>query len=208
MKKKIKNKNEAEINKRDKKVRMGGIIRVLTPQEFDAVREQIKDYDQKFLLDLMLNTGMRYIELQRFVESINNKSELQWFNKKRNMITLPSNATKTFQSRNVLLTSTFAEKLEQYIEIKGEIAVISYQTLDNRLKRWAEKAEIDKPNIIAVKTFRKTWESWLVTADKNVLKILPSQGHTSTVALNHYLTSGFTDEEKAEMIKRTAGWGD
>ena len=195
-------------NRRDIKVRMYGKIRTLTPQDFDKLREQAPTYEEKFLLDLMLNTGMRYIELQRFIKSIKSKDKDEWFDDKRKMITLPSNATKTYVSRNVLLTPEFTNVIKRELEREQEIPIISYQTLDNRLKKWAIKADIDKPHIIAVKTFRKTWESWLVTANKSVLKILPSLGHTSTVALNHYLTSGFTDEEKAEMIKRTAGWGE
>lgn len=204
-KKKKKGKKKIEINKRDKKVRMGGIIRTLTPQDFDKLREQAPSYSEKFLLDLMLNTGARYIELQRYIKSMGNE---EWFDEKRKLITLPSNATKTYTSRNILLTPTFTDVLKREIERGQEIPIISFQTLDNRLKKWAKKANIDKPNIISVKTFRKTWESWLVTADKNVLKILASQGHSSTVALNHYLTSGFTDEEKEEMRQRTAGWGE
>lgn len=206
---KRKGKKNKKKNKRDIKVRMGGILRVLTPLEFDKLIEQIPSYDQKFLLELMLNTGMRYVELQRFIESVNNNSDgLRWFDKKRNLILLPSNATKTYEPRRVLLTPTFAEKLYQYIELQGKITVISYQTLDNRLKRWAKKANIENPNILAVKTFRKSIESWLVSADRNTLKILKSQGHNNVTALENYITLGFTEEEKAEMRKRTTGWGE
>ena len=192
----------------EKKVRMGGMIRVLTPFDFDAIREQPKIYERKFLLDLMLHTGMRYVELQRFVKNVNSNNDVKWFDPERKLITLPSFATKTGKSRVVLLTPNFTTQLLQYIEIKGEIDIIAYQSMDDNLKRWAKKAEIKDPSIIAVKTFRKTWESWLVTADKNVLKILKSQGHTNSTALEHYITIGFTPEEIAEIVKRTEGWGE
>ena len=187
---------------------MGGMIRVLTPFDFDAIHEQPKIYERKFLLDLMLHTGMRYVELQRFVKNVNSNNDVKWFDPERKLITLPSFATKTGKSRVVLLTPNFTTQLLQYIEIKGEIDIIAYQSMDDNLKRWAKKAEIKDPSIIAVKTFRKTWESWLVTADKNVLKILKSQGHTNSTALEHYITIGFTPEEIAEIVKRTDGWGE
>ena len=193
-------------NKRDIKVRMGGIIRILTPVDFDKLRDQAPTSTEKFLLDMMLNTGMRYVELQRYIKSIENE---KWFDKKRNKIVLPSNATKTFVSRNVLLTPEFTNILSRELERDNpEIPLVTYQTLDNRLKRWAINADIETPNILAVKTFRKTWESWLVSANRNVLKILSSQGHSSTTALNFYLTCGFTKEEIDEMIERTRGWGE
>ena len=204
-------------NKRDIKVRMGGDIRTLTPEDFDKLKDQAPTTGEKFLLSLMLNTGMRYIEIQRYIESTKDIKTIKsikdiksgWFNEKRKMITLPSNATKTFTTRNVLLTPQFTVLLKSELERENpEIPIISYQTLDNRLKKWAIKADIEKRNIIAVKTFRKTWESWLVTANKSALLILPSMGHTSTTALNFYLSSGFTPEEKAEMIVRTEGWGE
>lgn len=191
---------------RDIKVRMGGIIRTLIPHDYDKLRDQAPSYSEKFLLDLMLNTGMRYVELQRYIKSIGNE---EWFDKKRKKITLPTIATKTFVSRNVLLTPEFTNTLKNELERDNpEIPLISFQTLDNRLKKWALQANIETPNIIAVKTFRKTWESWLVSADRNVLKILSSQGHSSTTALNFYLTSGFTKEEIDEMVERTRGWGE
>ena len=193
-------------NKRDIKVRMGGIIRILTPVDFDKLRDQAPTSTEKFLLDMMLNTGMRYVELQRYIKSIGNE---KWFDKKRNKIVLPSNATKTFVSRNVLLTPEFTNTLSRELERDNpEISLVTYQTLDNKLKRWALKADIETPNILAVKTFRKTWESWLVSANRNVLKILSSQGHSCITALNFYLTCGFIKEEIDEMVERTRGWGE
>lgn len=190
---------------RDIKVRMGGVIRTLTPQDYDKLRDQAPDFHQKFLLDLMLNSGMRYVELQRYIKSMYKE---QWFDEKRKKITLPTIATKTFVTRNVLLTPEFTNILKREIEREEKVPLISFQTLDNRLKRWALKADIETPTIIATKTFRKTWESWLVSADRNVLKILSSQGHSSTTALNFYLTCGFTKEEIDEMVERTRGWGE
>jgi integrase len=153
---------------------------------------------------------MRYKELQRFADNVNKKNkndkEFEWFDPKRNTITLPSFATKTDTQRTIILTPTFSKLLQQYIKIKGEITIPTVQTMDDNLKRWAKKANIKNPNIIAVKTFRKTWESWLANSHKDALKILASQGHTDAVALKHYVMIGFTPDEISEMERMTEGW--
>jgi len=176
-------------------------MRVLTPFEYDAIKAVIPKPKMQFQLDVMLNTGMRYVELQRFAKNP------KWHLPSKNLIYLPSKFTKTRKERNVLLTPIFNESLKMFLGMGNMLYFPSRATMGDNLKRWARKAKIDNPDNIAPKTLRKTFESWLVTADKNVLKILASQGHNSTTALMHYYTSGFTDRDKEEIIKRTAGWG-
>ena len=180
---------------------MEQIMRVLTPAEYDAIKESIPKTKMQFQLDVMLNTGMRYVELQRFAK------HPEWHLPNKKLIYLPSKFTKTRKERNVLLTSMFNEALKMFLGMGNTLFFSSKATMGGNLKRWALKAKIDNPDNIAPKTLRKTFESWLVTADKNVLKILASQGHNSTTALMHYYTSGFTQPETEEIIKRTEGWG-
>ena len=180
---------------------MKQVMRVLDPAEYDAIKESIPKTKMQFQLDVMLNTGMRYVELQRFAK------HPEWHLPNKKLIYLPSKFTKTRKERNVLLTPIFNEKLKMFLGMGNILFFSSKATMGDNLKRWASKAGIDNPVNIAPKTLRKTWESWLVTADKNVLKILASQGHNSTTALMHYYTSGFTEKDKEEIIKRTEGWG-
>jgi len=192
---------------------MGYDNRILKPSEYDAIREQPEKYKNKFILDLFLNTGMRYAELKRFVANVNDKnSGFKWFRPEEEMIILPKQATKTKIQREVILTPAFTEKLKDEIERNdGQLYPLpAYQVLDENLKRWARKAGIEMPEIIAVKTFRKTWESWLVYANKNIFYILSSQGHSNAVALKHYVKkiTKWDEKEKKEIIKRTQGWGE
>lgn len=177
------------------------VLRVLTPSEYDAVKEAAVKPKTQFQLDVILNTGMRYVELQRFAK------HPEWHLPNKKLIYLPSKSTKTKKERNVLLSTEFNAMLKVFLGTGGILFFPSKATMGANLKRWASKAGIDNPDNIAPKTLRKTWESWLVTADKNVLKILASQGHNSTTALMHYYTSGFTEKDKEEIIRRTEGWG-
>ena len=197
---------------REIKVRLGGINRVLKPREFDAMKEQPRSIDNEVLLDLMMNTGMRYTELQRFAENINkhikdkNEDKL-WFRKADKKIDLPKTATKTGEYRSVFLTSAFTEGFHKYIRVKGELFIPVFVTMNQNLRRWAKKAGIDRPQIIGIRTFRKTWESWLVAADKNWGRILNSQGHRDTIALQHYIDlKDFSEEDRKEIMIRVADW--
>ena len=180
---------------------MKQVMRVLTPMEYDGIKESISKAKMQFQLDVMLNTGMRYVELQRFAKYS------EWHLPNKKLIYLPSKYTKTRKERNVLLTPIFNETLKMFLGMDNTLFFSSKSTMGVNLKRWALKAKIDNPDNIAPKTLRKTWESWLVTANHSVMKILASQGHNTATALMHYYTSGFTSQEVEEIIKRTEGWG-
>ena len=52
-------------------------------------------------------------------------------------------------------------------------------------------------NPVNNKTFRKTWESWLVFYyPDTALQIALAQGHTNTTQYEHYLNIPFDDEDR------------
>ena len=54
---------------------------------------------------------------------------------------------------------------------------------------------------------RKTWESWLVSSyPERFPEIVVSQGHTTFVAVNHYLGLPFDRRDKEEMSEWVNGW--
>ena len=84
----------------------------------------------------------------------------------------------------------------------------SYIGMDYNLKKWTEKAGFPEAPHVTVRTFRKTWESWLVVSYPERIPIIAmSQGHTTITAMRHYLNLPFTEEEKREILKETEGWG-
>ena len=179
-------------------------IRILRPKEYDALLDTIYRKNLKYkyreIINALLYTGMRYVELQRF------QKHPEWFDKKTRSIYLPPEASRkkkrTMKERYVYLSTQGITHVENFIFYVDKTPL--RETLDNLLTFWGKKAGLGR---ISVKTFRKTWESWLVVSYPNALSLIAmSQGHTLFTAMNHYLNLPFTDEDIEEIKVRTAGW--
>ena len=179
-------------------------VRILRPREYDALIDTIFRKDLKYryreIINALLYTGMRYVELQRF------QKHSEWFDRNTRSIYLPPEASRkkkrTMRERYVYLSTqgiTHIENFILYVDKMPERII-----LNNMLTFWGNKAGLGK---ISVKTFRKTWESWLVVSYPNAIPLIAmSQGHTLFTAMNHYLNLPFTDEDIEEIKVRTAGW--
>lgn len=104
-------------------------MRVLTPVEYDAIKIAIATHKMQFQLDVMLNTGMRYVELQRFAK------HPEWHLPNKKLIYLPSKFTKTKKERNVLLTPVFNETLKMFLGMGNTLYFSAKSTMGMNLKR-------------------------------------------------------------------------
>ena len=181
-------------------------IRILRPTEYDSLLEAIHRKNGKYhyreILNALLYIGMRYIELVRF------HAHPEWFDKKAKAIYLPPEASRkkkrTMRERYVYLSTQGLIHVENFILYVDRLP--GRETLDNTLRIWGKKSGLGDKGI-SVKTFRKTWESWLVVSYPTALPLIAmSQGHTLITAMEHYLNLPFTAEEIAEIKIRTAGW--
>lgn len=60
---------------------------------------------------------------------------------------------------------------------------------------------------LSVKSFRKSWESWLAVTHQDKLELIVlSQGHLTTTSLKHYLAVPFSPDEIEHIRKYTDGW--
>lgn len=182
------------------------IYRILAPSEYKALLQAIPRLDKRFLVECMMNTGMRYQELIDFGK------HPQWFSPKNRCITLPASATKTQRGRTVHLTPQFSEKLELYLS-QSELKFPGRANMAKDLKRWWMFSSVNcDPNIfcgwyVMPKTFRKTWETWLIFAGYDSLKVAVSQGHTQTVQIQHYQNLIGSLKNEVEHVKElTRGW--
>lgn len=190
---------------------------ILSPSEYQHLLSGIPKLKGRFQVETMLNTGMRYIELRRFGEN------RRYFDPKNRMISLPGASTKTGKSRDVHLTPQFSSRLELFLA-SSSLDFPTRQVMDANLKRWASVelttkeyfshipedrhyTQIMQPP--TVKTFRKTWETWLLaTYQDRSLDIWMSQGHTGTVSMNHYYGSvGRLKSEMDAVRECVKGWG-
>ncbi|QRF76157.1 hypothetical protein Thermo_01674 [Thermoplasmatales archaeon] len=79
------------------------------------------------------------------------------------------------------------------------------------VKVYHEKYIYPKTNGVCVRSFRKTWESWvMMTEGYDPIKmgmVAQSQGHELITAGEHYLNFGFTESDKEEIKPYTKGYG-
>ena len=190
---------------------MGEIIlkngtRILTPGEVDSLLDSLCKYRKCWhkwyeIFNALLYTGMRYVELQRF------HKHPEWFLKERMVIHLPREASRkkkrVYPERYVYLSSQGMVHINNFIKYVDEVPS---RDLANKILVYAGANSIGEKGL-SVKTFRKTWESWLVASYPNAIPIIMmSQGHTDRVSIMHYLNIPFTGEERSSIKIRTAGW--
>jgi len=178
-------------------------VRILRPLEYEAIRGAIPKLHHQIILDTLLFTGMRYIELERL------KKNPSWYDVQGGYIYLPPEASRkkkrTMRERYVYLSSRGKAIIPLFLKLKeGMPSRIAW---NENIKRWSVKAGLD-PVGLSAKTTRKTWESWLMVAyPEKALLIAMSQGHTQLTAMEHYLNLPFTKEDIEKIKEYVQGWG-
>lgn len=168
--------------------------RILTPTEFESLLENIPKTRLRMVVNAMMFTGMRYEELKKFA------GHLVWLDSSNRAICIPAKYTKTQRERTIHLTPQFTKELTQYLKEFKTLEVPSIQSMQVGLERWGSFA--------TPKTFRKTWESWLLFAGYDSLKVALSQGHSQTIQYHHYVNMSARLKSDAEKVKKmTEGWG-
>ena len=174
-------------------------VRILRPREYEVLRKEAVKLEKQTQLDVLLLTGLRYVEAQRL------QRHPEWFDGK--FIYLPEMAVRKAKRKQrerwVRLTPRAAAILPFFYKTKP---LPTWKGWALNLKRWAEKAGLN-PEGLSTKTTRKTWESWLMASFPNhPYEIFLNQGHTDLTSLKHYLNLPFTEVDKLEMKEWTGGW--
>jgi integrase len=179
-----------------------GEIRILTPSEYQKLQSAITQDRHKTLLDVLLITGMRYIEVQRLYE------HPEWYIEKENIIHLPEEAMKKAERRQLERTITPLPSMFKYImkDFHEARRPPDESNWNRGLMRWAIKAGIH-PYGISAKTTRKTIESWQVASGIEVTTICLRAGHDNLTSMRHYQGIAFNDEERTAIKKQLTDWG-
>lgn len=188
------------------------LYRILTPSEFQSMKDaslaphyKISSQQRNIWLDTLMFTGMRYKELLWL--------DKNWkqYDAKNNAITLPASYTKTNMDRTVHLTPAFSQRLQAYLREFKTLELPSRDAMNDNLRRWwvAYKG-IYQPIrnwYPTPKTFRKSWESWLLFCDYPLIKVARSQGHTVAVCEHYYASLPPTLKSEVNAVMRlTEGW--
>lgn len=177
-------------------------IRILTPTEYQKLRAAIPKERHRVLLDVLLITGMRYVEVQRLW------AHREWYIECENMIHLPDEAQKKVKRRQIERTITplpsmFNYILKDFFEAQKPPAETNW---NKDLRKWAVMAGIH-PYGLSAKTTRKTIESWCIKAGMLESTVCLRQGHDSLTSMKHYQGLAFNDNENNDIKKQLTSWG-
>lgn len=168
--------------------------RILIPSEYEALRSNIPQTRHRILIDLLLNSGMRYSETSYFA------GHLSTFDAKNRAIVLPGEGTKTRKGRTIHLTPAFTQTLDDYIRSDTPITVPCLHSMNPNMRRWGTTT--------TPKVFRKTWESWLLSAGYSSMHVALSQGHKELISYSHYANLDPRLKSEMDKVRRyTEGWG-
>lgn len=178
--------------------------RILTPFEDTLLRGAMNPY-YAILTKAALTTYMRIPELEYLIQ------HPEIFHPDEQVIDLPrlkiQKKKLVFKERTIPLTK---EGVAAVSELAKHVHGVPHRTSVNRyLKRAAIRAGIqDGDRGICMKSYRKTYISWLAEANpSSLMKIAKSAGHTIEVMEKHY-AGIFTVRRDIEDIKeRVSGWG-
>lgn len=184
--------------------------RVLTPAEADAIRSVISKPSSKALFDLMLYTGLRFSEVRQLAETP------AIFDEERRRLYIRSTKAKANgPKRDVVLGDRGRAAVRIFLDLGAKVPA-SVSAWQQNLIRWADLAGLaplptattaGNRTGITARTTRKTWESWLLAAcPAEITRITLSQGHSETVALRHYLSAAWTEDEIEAIRLEVAGW--
>lgn len=179
-----------------------GEIKILTPDEYKWLYDTIPKQNHRTLFDVLLVTGMRYIEVCRLYENSD------WYNEKLNIIHLPEEAQKKAERRQLERTihplpSMWSYTMNAFFSGKKP----PVESVWNRdLQRWAIKVGIN-PYGLSAKTTRKTLESWMISAGMVESTVCLRQGHDSLTSMRHYQSLAFSEDERRDIKKQLTSWG-
>lgn len=177
-------------------------IRILTPHEYETLRAAIPKDRHRTLLDILLITGMRYVEVSRLYQ------HPEWYNTKRNIIHLPEEAQKKKKRKQQKRTIHPLPSMFNYLfkDFTEDIKPPSEAAWNHDLQRWAQAANIN-PYGLSAKTTRKTIESWSIAGGIIESSVCLRQGHDNLTSMRHYQGLAFSDDELRDIQKKLTDWG-
>jgi len=176
-------------------------IRILTPNEYQLLLDNIPKRSHKALFELLMMTGMRYIEVQRLYD------HPEWYNEKKNIVHLPQEAQlkvkrKQLERTIYPLPNEFKYIWQNFIEGSKPPEKCTW---NQNLQRWAKNAGIE-PYGISAKTTRKTIESWCIAGGVLESAVCLRQGHDNLTSMRHYQGLAFDDHELQDIRSKLKDW--
>ena len=193
---------------------------VFRPGEYKEVTKRC-DRNYKIIFDVLLYTGMRYEEIMRL------RQHEEWFDPDNRKIFLPPEAQKKVKRAMLPRTISLSYQGKSAVENLFDIRLPMTSVIDQYIyrnfgmicpsqiielsvpkkTRWGTEITHYTNHPFSLKSFRKTYESWLLTYYTNrEMAVAQSQGHNTFTQFDHYLVSSFTERDRLEMKEFVEGW--
>ncbi|MEZ0393591.1 MAG: site-specific tyrosine recombinase/integron integrase [Desulfurococcaceae archaeon] len=181
-------------------------IEILSDEEIERLRSAAQEPEERLILDLLLDTGLRSRELLSLkVKDVDLKNRV-----------LRVSEAKYGKERLVLMTARTAEELEWWIKIRGlgpedRLFDLSYSGLYKMLKRLARRAGVDgakvRPHVM-----RHTFATRALRAGMSLASLQRLMGHADIKTTQVYLHLSVEDlraeyDSKMESLRRCPSCG-
>ena len=175
--------------------------RIFRPYEWQKVLYGCPKIELRTMLEALLYTGMRYIEMKRLQE------HPEWFDGDFvHLSELAQKKVKRKQKERWVRLNSQGKMVVRYF-LNGQKKIPSYQTWNENVRTWARRGGLQNLEGICCKCTRKTWESWLLFYyPTRIFDITTSQGHTQTISIQHYVNMPFTERDQLEIKGFVEGW--
>jgi len=185
--------------------------RFFFPDEWMAFNDNLKP-KQQITFNTLLNTGARIMEARNIqVRDIDFERRNIVLRVTKRIVNRPGKEKKGIRKIRVLtISSKFAKYLKKVIldrslQSEDYIPILSTPAANIALKKTLKKVGIKDYKMFSVHNIRKTSEMWLLSLDVDSFKVIKHFGHSSAIALKHYLSSDVFNWEDKRMIRQIMG---
>lgn len=182
--------------------------RIFFPDEWMAFYDLLNKR-QQVTFNTLINTGARIMEAQNIkISDIDFGRNNIILRVTKRVIKRRKKGAPSVRNMRVLPVSTqFIKYLRKTIRIfnlkeDDYLPILSTPAANIAMKKALFKAQIKDYDMFSLHNVRKTLETWLLALEVDSLKVIKHFGHSTMIALKHYLGSDiFSYEDKSEMRK-------
>lgn len=159
------------------------VRRALSPQQITAVRNACLTWEERFLVELFLGTGLRAIEA----------SKLEWKDFETDILHIPPAKT---EGRSVPMSKGL-QALVAEGRVDGSVFSNTPQTLRWKWRQIAKRAGLD----VGLHALRHTYATWMLRSGVDLATVQKLLGHKNLQTTAIYLSPADSDTVKEKLEK-------
>ena len=174
---------------------------------YDALNER-----QKITFEFLINTGARIMEVQHVqVKDVDFDRQNIVLRVTKRIINRPGvQKTGVSKIRVINCSSKFIKYLgriqkEYKLTPEDKFPLLSTPAANIAMKKALQKVGIKDWDMFSVHNVRKTLETWLIALNVDHFKVVNHFGHTSAIALKHYVSPDIFNYEDKKAMREIIG---